>query len=244
MVDRRKMDDRRLGTALAGSVILHALFALFVPQFAMSPSPAPESVETISFKKIQHVSVRMAPAAAARPNVVLAHATPRPVMPPASHAKNKAPALRRSAHATAVHTPGAAQARPAVVAGANTPVPSQEPVQAATPAAVARKDTEQPTAASHGTTESGGSGILGVYQDPVLERSAVDDLHRRFKVDLTLVVVVGDDGKTKSVEFHPPLGPDTEKQIRELLADAHWDTALCGGGLACEGTATIKLSAQ
>jgi hypothetical protein len=33
----------------------------------------------------------------------------------------------------------------------------------------------------------------------------------------------------------------TKSRIQSLLADASWDPAVCGGGIACEGTATIRL---
>jgi hypothetical protein len=43
------------------------------------------------------------------------------------------------------------------------------------------------------------------------------------------------------VVFQPSLDPQTENRIRSLLADASWDPAVCGGGVACEAQATIKL---
>ena len=58
---------------------------------------------------------------------------------------------------------------------------------------------------------------------------------------VTLVVTVGNDGRTESVTFDPRLDPALENRIRSLLADASWDPAVCGGGVACEATATIKL---
>lgn len=76
---------------------------------------------------------------------------------------------------------------------------------------------------------------------PVLDPHVRAQLTARFNVRVTLIVTVGDDGRTKRVEFHPPLDPQTEAQIRRLLADANWDPAVCGGGIACQGIATIKL---
>jgi hypothetical protein len=58
---------------------------------------------------------------------------------------------------------------------------------------------------------------------------------------VTLVVTVGDDGRTTSVVFTPPIDASIENHIRALLADANWDPAVCGGGVSCEGQATIKL---
>jgi hypothetical protein len=60
-------------------------------------------------------------------------------------------------------------------------------------------------------------------------------------VHVTLVIDVGDDGRTENVVFSPPLDPQVETRIRALLADATWDPAVCGGGVSCEGSATIKL---
>jgi hypothetical protein len=58
---------------------------------------------------------------------------------------------------------------------------------------------------------------------------------------VTVLVMVGEDGRTESVYFDPPIDPQLENRIRTLLADATWDPAVCGGGVACEGRATIKL---
>ena len=54
-------------------------------------------------------------------------------------------------------------------------------------------------------------------------------------------MTVGEDGRTEEVAFDPPIDPQTESRIRSLLADANWDPAVCGGGVACEAHATIKL---
>jgi hypothetical protein len=58
---------------------------------------------------------------------------------------------------------------------------------------------------------------------------------------VTLTVTVGEDGRTENVAFDPPIDPQLEARIRSLLADATWDPAVCGGGVACEASATIKL---
>ena len=66
-------------------------------------------------------------------------------------------------------------------------------------------------------------------------------LIQRFNVHVTLLITVGDDGRTKKIEFRPPLDAQTQRAIQTLLADASWDAAVCGGGVSCEGVATIKL---
>ena len=239
-------EDRRLGTALAASLFLHVLVALLMPSLQASAVAAPGALEMISFVRIPHVSVHVSPVAArARPVVILAHAPVLSTRPQAAKAKSKGPSYSRSKSATSHQKTGASQTQPAAVADmTGAPVPSVAPAQTATPAIAARKTQEQTLTASHGNTNSSGSGLLGDAHDPTLDGSVVDDLRRRFKMDVTLVVLVGDDGKMKSIEFHPPLDAESEKAIHDLLADAHFDPAYCGGGIPCEGKATIRLSAQ
>jgi hypothetical protein len=66
-------------------------------------------------------------------------------------------------------------------------------------------------------------------------------LQQRFAVHVTLLVTVDEDGHTERVVFQPPLDTQTEQAIQQMLASANWDAAVCGGGVSCEGTATIKL---
>ena len=76
--------------------------------------------------------------------------------------------------------------------------------------------------------------------EPVLDPKARAELSRRFGgVHVTLIVTVGDDGRTKSVEFHPPLDARLQAEISALLAAANWDAAVCGGGIPCTGRTTI-----
>ena len=76
--------------------------------------------------------------------------------------------------------------------------------------------------------------------EPVLDPSVRKELDA-LGAHVTLVVTVGDDGRTESVDFQPPIDPALESRIRSLLSDASWDPAVCGGGVACEGRATIKI---
>jgi hypothetical protein len=95
--------------------------------------------------------------------------------------------------------------------------------------------------ASVGTHKTGGYLPFGAEQpDPVLDPSVRKQLDA-LAVHVTLVVTVGDDGRTEKIVFQPPLDPQLESRIRSLLADANWDPAVCGGGVSCEGNATIKL---
>jgi hypothetical protein len=95
--------------------------------------------------------------------------------------------------------------------------------------------------AGTGTSDRGGVLPFTAAQDPVLDPGVRAQLQQRFAVHVTLLVTVGEDGRTKRVVFQPPIDPQVEQQIEALLADANWDAAVCGGGVSCEGTATIKL---
>jgi hypothetical protein len=81
---------------------------------------------------------------------------------------------------------------------------------------------------------------LGESNPPTLDPGVRDKLARLIQTHVTLIVVVGEDGRTKSVQFSPPLDASTEDAMRALLADAAWDPAVCGGGVSCEGSATIR----
>jgi pyruvate/2-oxoglutarate dehydrogenase complex dihydrolipoamide acyltransferase (E2) component len=91
-----------------------------------------------------------------------------------------------------------------------------------------------------GGSDRGGVLPLGATQDPVLDPSVRAQLEK-LSVHVTLVVTVGEDGHTKRVQFQPALDTQTEQTIESMLASANWDAAVCGGGVSCEGTATIKL---
>jgi hypothetical protein len=115
-------------------------------------------------------------------------------------------------------------------------------------AATASETQPQPTAtpvarevSSVGGHEAGGYLPFGAQQpDPVLDPNVLKQL-AGLGIHVTLLVTVNEDGKTESVVFIPPIDPKIEKQIQSMLADAAWDPAVCGGGVSCEGRATIKL---
>ncbi|MGA8533553.1 MAG: hypothetical protein WB615_05550, partial [Candidatus Tumulicola sp.] len=89
--------------------------------------------------------------------------------------------------------------------------------------------------------DKGGYLPFGAEQpDPVLDPGILKQLGS-LGVHVTLLVTVGDDGRTKDVIFQPDVDPRLESRIESLLADASWDPAVCGGGISCEGRATIKL---
>jgi hypothetical protein len=110
--------------------------------------------------------------------------------------------------------------------------------------AAAPQATASPEARTVSSTvgrDTGGYMPFGAEQPvPVLDPNVLKQLDA-IGVHATLTVTVGEDGKTKSVDFAPSLDVATTSKIQALLADANWDPAVCGGGIACEGTATIKL---
>jgi hypothetical protein len=253
MMERWWNEDHRFASALVASLVFHALLFALIPN-VRSNAPAPDTLETISFTKIQHISVSAPhPAVAAH---ALATVAKTPVAPtPAPRAAKPRPAAhpvkQSRASVKPVPTPGARTPVNAfaVAKQAGTPAPvtnaapaasAAAPVQTAAPQSVSRKQ-DQEVAHTTGTTQSGGAFAFGDTHDATLDPNVTKELKRRFKIHLELLVYVSDDGKTQRIEFHPSPGPDIEQQIRDLLKDAHWDAAVCGGGLTCESKATITL---
>ncbi|MFN2529157.1 MAG: hypothetical protein ABR584_10630 [Candidatus Baltobacteraceae bacterium] len=250
MMERWQRENNREGAGLAASLLLHALlFAWLLPQLAISHAPALESVETISFQKIEHVSMQRAHApATAKATVALARASraARVKKPTATHAnKPSPPPSARSRDAKKTQPPGSLPKPVALAQENGTPAPdlARPALRAAAPVRSTPAAVTQQVAAASGTTNGGGNGIFlnTDAQAPVLDANASSELKRRFRINITLTVLVTDDGKTKDVTFNPPAGAEIEKQIRQLLSSAHWDAAQCGGGIACEGQVTIKL---
>jgi len=252
---RRWEENARFRVALYLSLGLHVIAALFFPAFATAPAPTTETMTTISYQRVQHVALQSRPtaphsvAALNAKRVALPHIVKRRTTAPT----HKAPATKPRRHVAVKPTPGAVTQTQRFAVG----VPSASPVPE-TPAPVAVTKTAAPSIAApsavpappqerrevpnaRGAGARSGIGMFGETQDPALEKPIMDQLLRRFKINVTLIVTVGDDGRTKQIEFHPPVTPAVENQIRTLLADANWDPALCGGGIACEGKATIKL---
>lgn len=216
--------------ALLVSIALHIAFALFIPTVAWLQSDGP-TVETLSFVRVMHISVStprpaLHPPAAAAP---LRATLPRIVRTAPSHARvpsRHAPATsakgQSQAPVLAEATPGSAVAQ-AVSTGAPSAAPQQQVATAET-----RHD-------AGGYMPFGAQVPVPVLDPGVIKRLAALNVH------VTLTVVVDENGRTKSVTFDPPLDGATENQMRAMLADASWDPAVCGGGVACEGRTTIKL---
>ena len=252
MVVRSWDGNRLLWRALAASLGLHLLLALFLPVWTAQVSGGLQPVESISFAHLTHVTIqRRAPASlpAAQPSThrraptvsfdrtraELTAKTQSPRVHPSAQAQPVGHA-RAAAPRPAVHHSAALYARPAATA-AGTAVQQAPPAPTPAPATTV---APRPVA-GNGASNRGGVLPFGATQDPVLDPSVQAQLASRFAVHVTLLVTVGEDGRTKRVVFQPPIDADTERAIEALLADASWDAAVCGGGVSCEGTATIKL---
>lgn len=227
---------RRMEKASLASVGVHVLVALAIPALAWTASTS-TPVETVSFMHIMRIAVvpRPRPPAPA-PRAVAPRHNVKPTITFANHIHMVAAAPQRHAP----HTPVVATNAPAAPAvGAVT----QAGTGAA--AAVSAPDTtpspEVRAVSSTGTHRDGGYLPFGAQQpDPVLATAALKQLGA-LGAHVTLFVTVDEEGRTENIVFQPSIDPQLEARIRELLADASWDPAVCGGGVACEGRATIKL---
>jgi hypothetical protein len=224
----------RMERATLASVGFHVLAALMIPALAWTTAST-SPVETVSFAHILHVRIT----------------TPRPQPPP----RALAPRHERKATINFANRVRLAAAKPrphalkeTMVASAAPAAPSYGDVQRAGSGTVnsAAVPNASPSpavraVASVGTRQNGGYLPFGAEQpDPVLDpdvRKQLDALGAH----VTLVVTVGEDGHTENITFDPPVDPQLESRIRSMLADANWDPAVCGGGVACQGQATIKL---
>jgi hypothetical protein len=226
----------RMGRATLASVAIHVLVALSIPALALTLSTA-APIETVSFTHILHVEIKPP---------VTPHPQPRPLAPrhevrPRITIVNPVRIAAAAPHRHAAAAPAVATDAPAAPSSAGTVVRAGS---GAAESAAAPNVTPSPVAravASLGTRQSGGYLPFGAQQpDPVLDpdvRKQLDALGTH----VTLIVTVGDDGRTESVAFEPPVDEQLETRIRSLLADASWDPAVCGGGVACEARTTIRL---
>ncbi|MBV8530956.1 MAG: hypothetical protein JO104_06535 [Candidatus Eremiobacteraeota bacterium] len=225
----------RMGRATLASIGIHVLAALAIPALVWTAASVPP-VETVSFTRILHIQIvpprvphppprAVAPRHSAKPTVNLA--SPAHIGSFRSH-KRASPEPMIAADAPAAPSVGAPQR-----AGAGNVESNAAPD--VTPSPAAR------SVASIGAVRPGGYLPFGAEQPaPVLDPGVLKQLGA-LGAHVTLLVTVGDDGKTESVLFNPPIDPQLESRIRSMLADADWDPAVCGGGVACESQATIKL---
>lgn len=250
MVQRTWDGNRLLWRALAASLGLHLLLALFLPVLTMQVSGGLQPVEAVSFARLMHVQ-RERPAAQSLPAALqqTQHRAPK-VRFARTKAELSAPSRKSTSRPPAQAGPaGTVAAAPRMVAARNAPLYARPAARAdvstrQAPAAPSpRPQTTLATraAAGNGSSDMGGTLPFGADQPPTLDPSVLAQLQKRFSLHVTLIVAVGEDGHTKSIVFQPPLDSQTENAIRALLADATWDAAICGGGVSCAGQATIKL---
>jgi hypothetical protein len=230
-----RLGSRTMAGSSLASVALHAGVALMIPALAWLPSSVPP-VETISFLRIPHVEIEHRPAPVPQPRSEARLYRAVAVISLATHLELAHVVARRKA------SPPPAVARQQ--SGAPVVADAQEIGNGSSAGQPAPQVTSSPLAravASVGKADIGGYLPFGAEQpDPVLDPGILKELGA-LGVHVTLTVTVGEDGKTEAVAFDPPVGAALQKQIESLLADASWDPAVCGGGIACEGRATIKL---
>ena len=251
MVQQTWNGNRLLWRALTASLGLHLLLALFLPVWTAQFSAGLQPVEALSFARITRIELQR-PAAQSLPA-----ALPRTVhrAQEVTFARHRAELTARrpspTARPLAQHGPAGRHiaAAPRLIASRNTPlyarpaasaqVSAQQEPAAPSPAPAASQ-AEHPV---NGTGQSDRGGVLPftASQPPVLDPSVRTQLERRFGIHVTLLVTVDENGHTQSVTFQPPLDAQTEQAIQAVLASATWDAAVCGGGVTCQGTATIKL---
>jgi hypothetical protein len=226
---------QRMGRATLASVTIHVLAALAIPALAWTASTAPP-VETITFARILHVEIKPPRAPHPPPQALAPRHDVKPAINFATHIHlvSAKPHRRASPEPIVATAPAgapavAAEQRAGETTGDGNVAPN------ATPSPLAR------TVASVGSHQVGGYLPFGAEQPvPVLDpgvRKQLDSMGAH----VTLIVTVGDDGRTENIVFEPAIESSLEDRIRSLLADANWDPAVCGGGVACQGQATIKL---
>jgi len=244
-------DNRLMQRALIASLAAHALFALFFPLWIRQQAEGLQPIETLSFAhlvrlEIQHPATHAPPAAMPRTShrarvVTFAHVRselsapshrPKTVARPIAGAvgmRAAAPKLVKAQQAAPLYARAPSSAEPVAEVRNTSP---------ATPQPAADVGEHEVTGAN---ADRGGVLPLGAAQDPVLDPHVLTTLQQKVGVHVTLLVTVGEDGRTKHVSFDPQLDAQTERTIESILADADWDAAVCGGGVSCEGTATIRL---
>lgn len=231
----RYMVAQEMRIGLGTSVALHLLLALLIPSVVWFSSSS-QTVETITFLHVPRITLTTP-----RPHIEPARATaPKHALVPRVAKVNPHPVTPRSRH---ILSKPKSQVTQAPIVSSQTNVASSVGGNAVTatpqaPSTPAQHDVASAPSEKH---QEGGYLPLGAEQpDPVLD-PAVRKALAALSVHVTLIVTVGDDGKTKSVVFQPPLDASLQNKIQSMLADASWDPAVCGGGVPCEGRAVIKL---
>lgn len=229
------LSDTRIAGSSVASLAVHALAALLIPALAWMPSSGPE-VETVSFLHITRIVIQPKPKAVPQPRAQAPHRSTAVVRSLSSQIEFAHVVSHRKASPHLINRDVSAAplvGQSQVGKGTASDVKESAPQPSASPASRA--------VASVGERSTGGYLPFGAEQpDPVLDPNVLKQLGA-LGIHVTLVVTVDENGKTETVSFVPPIDPKTEKQIESMLADASWDPAVCGGGVSCEGHATIRL---
>jgi len=226
--------DRHMGRALLASLGIHALGLAMIPALAWLPTPD-ATVETVTFTRIAHIEI-VPRTRRPQPRPVAPHRRTAVVISEATHVE----LAQVSRHRVASPPPSAVYRVSSAPAVAAAPRPGRgtAPIESAPQASATPAPREVSSVVGR---DVGGTLPFGAEQpDPVLDPNVRKQL-ALLGVHVTLVVTVGNNGKTKSVAFQPAVDPQTQSRIETLLADANWDPAVCGGGISCEGRATIRL---
>jgi hypothetical protein len=225
----------RMERATLASVVIHIAAALAIPALAWTASSA-TPVETVSFTRILHVTITPPKPPPPPPRALAPRRSPKQTVNYASRIRMVSAMPRhRAAAESAIATDAPAAPALGSMQRVGTGTSDNDAAPNASPSPAVR------AVASVGSHQNGGYLPFGAEQpDPVLDPGVRKQLDT-IGAHVTLVVTVGDDGRTESVAFDPPIDPALENRIRSMLADASWDPAVCGGGVACEAQATIKL---
>ena len=210
--------------ALPAALLLHLVLLALIPPLARAPSS--RNVEFLAF-------VRSIPIRIERPVPHPAAAAPAARAPLAPHTVTHSVA-KKVAIARVQSAPIAAAIPSAGVTVRVSPAP---------PSAVVVPSAAPQTTQSALPAKNVAQGYMPLGADepvPVLD-PAVRKALLALGIHVTLTIDVDANGHTKSVAFSPAIDPNDEQRIRELLASATWDPAVCGGGEGCEGQAVVRL---
>ncbi len=224
--------DRLLYRALLASLALHLALIAFIPPLAQLSGA--QNVETVSFIRVVKIQLRTPPP---MPREMPAAAPVRSTVVRVSHVKRAATAIHTFSRSIAHASPQPERAPIVAPAQPGGTTASQGSGTVVAPSASpAQSDADQSSRQAVGGYMPLGADEPSPVLDPAVRKALV-----ALGVHVTLTVTVDSAGKTEDVSFAPPLDENIEQQIRSMLASASWDPAVCGGGITCEGQATIKL---
>jgi hypothetical protein len=225
--------NRLLYRALLASLAIHIVVIALIPPLAQLSGT--QSVQTLSFVRIVQVQIRTPEPP---PHELPAMAPVRAAVPRVSRVRRAASAIHAISRTIQHATP---QPQRAPLVAAAEPGGSMASQGSGTTVTTPSSTPNQNNAGEPARQEVGGYMPLGADEptpvlDPAVRKALVG-----LGVHVTLTVTVDSTGRTEDVSFEPPLDQGVEQQIRSMLASASWDPAVCGGGVTCEGQATIKL---